>query len=108
MNVMLMSVKARTGEISLRKAIGASAKDILAQFPIETAILSLAEGIIGTAIRTGGIILITLITPLQASVAPFAVVLAIANSCGIGLCFGVIPAIQAAKLDPIISLRNAI
>ncbi len=108
MNVMLMSVKTRIGEIGLRKAVGASAKDILTQFLIETSILSLAGGIIGTAIGTGGVILITLLTPLQASVTPFAVVLAIANSGGIGLCFGVIPAIQAAKLDAIISLRNAI
>ena len=108
MNVMLMSVKARTGEIGLRKAVGASARDILTQFLIEISILSLAGGITGTAIGAGGVILITLLTPLQASVTLFSVVLAITNSCGIGLCFGVIPAIQAAKLDPIISLRNAI
>lgn len=108
MNVMLMSVKARTAEIGLRKAVGASSSDILTQFLIETSILSLAGGIIGTLIGASGIVMITLLTPLQASVAPLAVVLAIANSCGIGFCFGVIPAKQAAKLDPIVSLRQGI
>ncbi len=108
MNVMLMSVKARTAEIGLRKAVGASANDILTQFLIETSILSLAGGIVGTVLGAGGIMLITLLTPLQATVAPVVVILAIANSCGIGFCFGVIPARQAAKLDPIVSLRNAI
>ena len=108
MNVMLMSVKARTGEIGLRKAVGASARDILMQFLLETSILSLAGGIIGTAFGAGGVMLITLLTPLQASVSPLAVVLAIANSCGLGLGFGVIPARQAAQLEPIIALRNAI
>ncbi|MDJ0746205.1 MAG: ABC transporter permease [Xenococcaceae cyanobacterium MO_167.B27] len=108
MNVMVMSVKARTAEIGLRKAVGASARDILTQFLIETALLSLMGGIIGTAIGAGGVMLITLSTPLQASVAPIAVFIAIANSCGIGLCFGVIPAQRAAKLDPMVALRNLI
>lgn len=108
MNVMLMSVKARTAEIGLRKAVGASANDILIQFLIETSILSLIGGIVGTAVGAGCVGIITLSTPLQASVAPLTIVLAIANSCGIGLGFGVIPARQAAKLDPIVSLRNAI
>ena len=106
MNVMVMSVKARTAEIGLRKAVGASARDILTQFLIETALLSLMGGIIGTAIGAGGVMLITLSTPLQASVAPIAVFIAIANSCGIGLCFGVIPAQRAAKLQPMVALRN--
>ncbi len=106
MNVMVMSVKARTAEIGLRKAVGASARDILTQFLIETALLSLMGGIIGTAIGAGGVMLITLSTPLQASVAPIAVFIAIANSCGIGLCFGVIPAQRAAELQPMVALRN--
>ena len=64
MNVMLMSVKARTAEIGLRKAVGASANDILTQFLIETSILSLADGVIGTVLGAGGVMLITLLTPL--------------------------------------------
>ena len=106
MNVMVMSVKARTAEIGLRKAVGASARDILTQFLIESILLSLLGGVMGAGIGAGGVMLITLITPLQASVAPIAVVIAIANSCGIGLCFGVIPAQRAAKLDPMVALRN--
>ena len=106
MNVMVMSVKARTAEIGLRKAVGASGRDILTQFLIETILLSLLGGVMGAGIGTGGVILVTLTTPLQASVAPIAVVIAVVNSCGMGLCFGVIPAKRAAKLDPIVALRN--
>lgn len=108
MNVMLLSVKTRTAEIGLRKAVGASAGDILTQFLIETSILALAGGIIGTGVGAGCVTIVTLLTPMQASVAPLAVGLAIANSCGIGFCFGVIPARQAARLDPIVSLRHGI
>lgn len=107
MNIMLVSVTERTQEIGLRKAIGASQQDILVQFIIEAVILSAAGGLIGTGIGVGGIILVGAFTPLQAGISPIAIAIATGVSGGIGLFFGVVPARQAAKLDPIVALRSA-
>ncbi|MGI0488375.1 ABC transporter permease [Pantanalinema rosaneae CENA516] len=107
MNIMLVSVTERTQEIGLRKAIGASQQDILIQFMIEAVILSAAGGLMGTAIGVGGILLIGAFTPLQAGVSTGAIAVAVGVSGGIGLFFGVVPARQAAKLDPIVALRSA-
>ncbi len=107
MNIMLVSVRERTQEIGLRKAIGASGHDILMQFMIEAVILSAAGGVIGTLIGVGGLLLIGAVAPFQPGIAPAAIVLAVGVSGGIGLFFGVVPARQAAKLDPIVALRSA-
>jgi putative ABC transport system permease protein len=107
MNIMLVSVTERTQEIGLRKAVGAAPTDILMQFTIEAIILSVAGGLVGTAIGAGSIWLLGLATPLQATVSTSAVVLAVSVSGGIGLFFGIVPARQAAKLDPIVALRSA-
>lgn len=107
MNIMLVSVTERTSEIGLRKAIGASGNDILTQFMIEAVILSAAGGLIGTIIGVGGVVIVAAISPLEAIVSPAAIVLAVGVSGSIGLGFGVIPARQAAKLDPIVALRSA-
>jgi putative ABC transport system permease protein len=106
MNIMLVSVTERTQEIGLRKAIGATQKDILTQFTIEAIILSTVGGVIGTLIGVGSIVLISTFTPLKASVSPTAIILAVSVSGGIGLFFGVVPARQAARLDPIEALRS--
>ena len=107
MNIMLVSVRERTQEIGLRKAIGASQEDILLQFLIEAIILSVAGGIIGTTLGVGGIFLVSAFSPLEAGISASAIVLAVSISGGIGLFFGVVPARQAAKLDPIVALRSA-
>ncbi|NJN30039.1 MAG: FtsX-like permease family protein [Synechococcales cyanobacterium RM1_1_8] len=106
MNIMLVSVSERTQEIGLRKAIGATQKDILVQFVIEAVILSAAGGVIGSAIGIGAVVLVGALSPLQAAVSPVAIVMAVSVSGGIGLFFGVFPARQAAKLDPIVALRS--
>ncbi len=106
MNIMLVSVTERTQEIGLRKAIGAKQRDILSQFMIEAVILAVAGGTLGTAIGIGGVALVAMVTPLEASVSGVAIAMALAVSGGIGLFFGVFPARQAAKLDPIVALRS--
>jgi len=107
MNIMLVSVRERTQEIGLRKAIGASQQDILVQFMIEAVILSAIGGILGTVIGVSGVTLVGAATPLKAGVSAPAILLAVGVSGGIGLFFGVFPARQAAKLDPIVALRSA-
>lgn len=107
MNIMLVSVTERTQEIGLRKAIGASRRDILVQFLIEAVILSATGGIIGIALGVGGTVLVGVLTPLDAIIPVGAVVTAITVSGAIGLFFGVVPARQAASLDPIVALRTA-
>ena len=107
MNIMLVSVRERTQEIGLRKAIGASQGDILGQFLIEAIILSVAGGIVGTAVGVSGVLLIGLLTPFEAGISTGAILLTVSISGAIGLFFGVFPARQAAKLDPIVALRTA-
>jgi putative ABC transport system permease protein len=107
MNIMLVSVTERTQEIGLRKAIGASEQDILIQFMIEAIILSVMGGLIGTGLGISGIWVISSLTALDAEVSLMAITTAVGVSGTIGLFFGVFPARQAAKLDPIVALRSA-
>lgn len=107
MNIMLVSVTERTQEIGLRKAIGATQKDILLQFIIEAIIVSVAGGMIGTGLGVSGVTLVSVLTPLEAAISPTAIATTVGVSGGIGLFFGVVPARRAAKLDPIVALRSA-
>ncbi|MBW4449159.1 MAG: ABC transporter permease [Spirirestis rafaelensis WJT71-NPBG6] len=107
MNIMLVSVTERTQEIGLRKAIGATQQAILTQFLIEAIILSVAGGLIGTGIGVSGALVVGILTPLKPTVPVGAIILAAGVSGSIGLIFGVAPARQAARLDPIAALRGA-
>ncbi|MDB9373977.1 ABC transporter permease [Nodularia sphaerocarpa] len=107
MNIMLVSVTERTQEIGLRKAIGATEQDILLQFIIEAVIVSVIGGLVGTVVGVSGIILVAVVTPLEAAISPIAIATAVGVSGGIGLFFGVVPARRAAQLDPIVALRSA-
>ncbi|MEO1636206.1 MAG: ABC transporter permease [Cyanobacteria bacterium J06631_9] len=106
MNIMLVSVSERTHEIGLRKAIGATPKVILTQFLIEAILLSVFGGFIGIAVGTGSALIIGVASPLKPSVSVGAILLATGVSGSIGLIFGVVPARQAAQLDPIVALRG--
>jgi len=106
MNIMLVSVKERTKEIGLRKAIGATQKAIQTQFLIESIIVSVVGGVIGTGIAVGGILIVAFFSPLQPLISTGAIILATGVSGSIGLIFGVIPAKQASQLDPIAALRS--
>jgi macrolide transport system ATP-binding/permease protein len=105
MNIMLVSVSERTREIGIRKAIGACKADILIQFLIEAAFMTLSGGIAGILL---GIMVSTFMARVAGwtvSVTTFSVILATVFSVAVGLVFGLWPARQAARLDPIEALR---
>ena len=106
MNIMLVSVAERTQEIGLRKAIGARERDILFQFLLEAVILATMGGVIGVVLGVSGITLTSTISALYTSLSLTPIILAVGTSSFIGLFFGVLPAKRAAKLDPIVALRN--
>jgi putative ABC transport system permease protein len=105
MNIMLISVTERTGEIGVRKAIGARKSDIRAQFLMEAVMLSGIGGVLG--VLTGAAISMAAraLVSIPASVSPFWVAMGVAISVGVGLFFGYYPANRAANLDPIVCLR---
>jgi putative ABC transport system permease protein len=105
MNIMLVSVRERTREIGIRKAIGARARDILSQFLIEAMTLSLLGGAIGVLVGLAVSALIARIAGWPFTLDPTTLVVATAFSAGVGIVFGVWPARQAAVLDPITALR---
>ena len=105
MNIMLISVTERTGEIGIRKAIGARKSDIRVQFLLEAVTLSGIGGVLG--ILTGGAISTAAraLASIPTTVSPFWVALGVVMSVGVGLFFGYYPATRAANLDPIVCLR---
>ena len=105
MNIMLVSVRERTREIGIRKAIGAKASDILAQFLVEALTLSLLGGLMGVAVGLGVSALIARIAGWAFAFNPSTLLAAVLSSLLVGVVFGVWPARQAARLDPIAALR---
>lgn len=103
MNIMLVSVTERTREIGLRKAVGATPKDILIQFLIEAVFLAITGGVIGILLGIGGSILINKF--LQTEITLWSIFIAFFISSLVGIIFGVAPAYKAAKLNPIEALR---
>jgi putative ABC transport system permease protein len=105
MNIMLVSVKERTREIGIRKALGARSGDILKQFLIEAIVLTGTGGLLGVLVGFGIALVVKAVTPLPATVSLWSVVLGLSVSAAIGLFFGIVPARKAAHMDPIVSLR---
>ncbi len=105
MNIMLVTVKERTREIGIRKAIGARSGDILKQFLLEAIFLTCSGGIIGILLGFLIALVVRSATPLPASVTLWSVFLGFFVSVSVGLFFGIFPARKAARLDPIVSLR---
>lgn len=106
MNIMLMSVAERTREIGIRKALGAKRADIMAQFVVEAATLSVTGAIFGIAT---GILLafaVRAFTPLPAAVAPWSIGVGVGLGVLVGMLAGIMPARQAARLDPIAAMRH--
>ena len=105
MNIMLVSVTERTREIGVRKALGATSKNILFQFLIEAVVLCLLGGAIGVLMGAGGGMALSKFFNFNTEISSQSVVMAFAFSAAVGVIFGVWPARRAAKLDPITALR---
>jgi putative ABC transport system permease protein len=106
MNIMLVSVTERTREVGIRKAVGATKRDILLQFLLESIALSFLGGLLGISLGLAGANLISNLTPdLAAKVTLGTVALAASVASVVGMVFGVYPAMRAASLRPIEALR---
>ena len=105
MNIMLVSVTERTREIGVRRALGARKRTILLQFLIESSIVSMLGGAVGTGLGFVVALVLSNTTPLAAAVTPSAVALGLGFSAAVGLIFGSWPAWRAANLDPVEALR---
>ena len=106
MNIMLVSVTERTFEVGLRKALGATRKQILLQFLIESALLCICGGILGLVVAAGVTQLITIFAQITMTITPFYILLSVIVSSVIGILAGLYPAWKAARLDPIVALTK--
>jgi putative ABC transport system permease protein len=106
MNIMLVAVAERTHEIGIRKALGAKRGDIMAQFLVEAATLSVFGAAIGVGLGIAIAKIIAAVSPLPAAVAPWSIGLALLLGAGVGIVAGAYPASRASRLDPITALRQ--
>jgi putative ABC transport system permease protein len=107
MNIMLVSVTERTFEVGLRKALGATRKQILLQFLIESALLCVVGGIMGLLLAIGVTVLITFLLEITMTVTIGYILLSVGVSSVIGIVAGIYPAWKAARLDPIVALTQS-
>ena len=105
-NIMLVSVRERTREIGLRKAVGARPRDITVQFLIEAVLLTTLGGVTGMGLGIGAALLVAALSPVPAAITWWSVTLAFGVSAAVGIVFGVVPAQRAGRLDPVIALRT--
>jgi len=105
MNIMLVSVTERTREIGVRKAMGARRRDILWQFLVEAMTLTGTGGVLGVLFGIGAGFVVHLLAKFSFAISPVWTLIAFFMSTGIGLLFGIYPAVKAAQLDPVDSLR---
>jgi len=105
MNSMLANVSARIREIGIRKALGATSKEIRLQFLTEAVFLSLTGGVVGTLLGLSIPLSVSLLTPFKIPISLWSVVIALGTSVLVGVLFGTIPANRAARLDPVQTLK---
>jgi putative ABC transport system permease protein len=106
MNIMLVSVTERTFEVGLRKAVGATRKQILMQFLIESALLCVLGGVFGLLLAAGICWLITIAAQITMTITIGYILLALIVSSAVGMIAGIYPAFKAARLDPIVALAR--
>ena len=106
MNIMLVAVTERTREIGLRKSLGARRSDLIGQFLSEAVVLSTFGGVLGVVAGVGFALFIRAVTPLPASIHLWSILISLGVASSVGLFFGVYPATRAARLDPMVALRQ--
>jgi len=106
MNVMLMSVTLRRREIGVRRAVGATQRDILRQFMVESVMQCIGGGLAGVMLGFLVALALRTLTPFPASVQTWVAVLGVFLSSAVGLFFGIYPALRASRLDPVLALRS--
>ena len=105
MNIMLASVAERTQEIGVRRAFGARATEIIAQFAVEAALLSVGGGVVGIPTGVALAALVAMFAGWPVAISSLSVLLALGIAVAVGLAFGVYPARVAARIEPIDALR---
>jgi putative ABC transport system permease protein len=105
MNIMLANVRARIREIGIRKALGATNREIKLQFLAEAVIISLTGGIVGCIVGLAVPYSIRLFTDYNLPISPLSVVIALTSAVAVGVIFGTVPATRAAQMDPVESLK---
>jgi putative ABC transport system permease protein len=105
-NIMLVSVRERTKEIGLRKAVGARPRDIGVQFLLEAVLITTFGGVLGIVVGVSAALITAAVSPVPATVTWWSILLAFGVSAGVGIIFGVVPAQRAGRLDPVVALRT--
>jgi putative ABC transport system permease protein len=105
MNIMLATVRSRIREIGIRKALGATAREIKLQFLVEAVFISLSGGVVGTVLGLALPLSVRFFTSYNLPVSPWSVVIALVTSTAVGVVFGTLPANRAAQMDPVESLK---
>jgi len=106
MNIMLASVAERTREVGVRRALGARRRDVASQFLVESSILTLTGGVLGSALGLLGAVLIQAFAGWPTAVHPLMLLAALGVALAVGIGFGFYPAWHAAGLDPVEALRR--
>jgi putative ABC transport system permease protein len=105
MNIMLANVRARIREIGIRKALGATYREIKLQFLAEAIIISLTGGVVGTLVGLALPLSVRFFTDYNLPISPWSVVIALAAATLVGVIFGTVPATRAAQLNPVDALK---
>ena len=105
MNIMLANVRSRIREIGIRKALGATNREIKLQFLAEALIISFTGGVVGTLVGMAVPLSIRFFTDYDLPISPWSVIIALTAAVGVGVIFGTVPATRAAQLDPVESLK---